>query len=133
MSAQLQWSGDEQVQRKLRQYQGRAEQVLRQVGQYWAASFERDAKTNARWTDRTGNARQALHGYLAGEAPSMFSAPDSVPYPDESPQPERVVVYLSHGMRYGQHLEAMEAYAIIMDTLEANLPEIRRMLDGIFR
>ncbi len=133
MSGRMAWSGDEQVKRNMLNYQRRAEQVLRQAGQYWAASFERDAKTNARWTDRTGNARQALHGYLAGEAPSAPSATEGTPYPDEGGREDRVVVYLSHGMRYGQHLEAMEAYSIIMDTLEANLPEIRRMLDGIFR
>ena len=80
--------------------------------------MQNSAKDNARWTDRTGNARSGLFGTAEAE----FAR-------------ELVVIYLSHGtdIDYGVYLETRYGgrYAIIMRTIERHLPELRRMLQEL--
>jgi len=83
-----------------------------------ATIMQNSAKDNARWTDRTGNARSGLFGTAEAE----FAR-------------ELVVIYLSHGtdIDYGVYLETRYGgrYAIIMRTIERHLPELRRMLQEL--
>lgn len=69
---------------------------------YWAPQIESEAKDNAVWTDRTGNARQTLASF------AYISAPDVV------------TLILRQTMTYGKFLELRfdEKYAIVMRTLE---------------
>jgi hypothetical protein len=53
----------------------------------WAGQLEAYAKGNAAWTDRTGNARQGLN---AGVEPKG---------------PNKLALFLAHGMEYGTYLE----------------------------
>lgn len=105
-----------------------AERLVRQYGlsrhvaaagalaEYFAPILEAHSKEHAPWTDRTGNARQTLFSVVAI-------------------QKDRVVLYLSHGMEYGVFLELCNSgwYAIIMKTLQAQYPEIKKAMDDLYR
>lgn len=85
-----------------------------------AARGERNMKNNARWTDRTGNARQGLHG---------------------TPERERLKKYsivLSHTVPYGIWLEVRwnGRYAIIQPTLvwqgNATMRDVANIFQAVF-
>jgi hypothetical protein len=65
-----------------REYIGRKQAGLYALLQNWAGQMEGYAKTNAPWTDRTGHARQGLHGGVDDRG-------------------GQYVLYLSHGVEYG--------------------------------
>jgi len=81
--------------------------------------MQNDARNNAPWTDRTGNARSGLFGTAEADFARHV-----------------VTIYLSHGalINYGVYLELAHGgrYAIIMRTVESHLPELQSMLDEIF-
>ena len=79
--------------------------------QNWAGQLEGYAKENAPWTDRTGHARQGLHG--------------GVDVDDT-----KFVLYLSHGVEYGIWLEIAHGgnYAIIKPTFDAHISRIRNTI-----
>lgn len=89
------------------------------VAQRIAAIMQDDARQNAPWTDRTGNARSGLFGTAERDVAQKM-----------------VVLYLSHGvgLDYTVWLELANEgrYAVIMRTIEAHLPELRDELQGIF-
>lgn len=116
MSAELQWSGVGGMRQKMLSYADTVKFAIKQVANYWKAVFERYAKEEAVWTDRTANARQSLHAWV------------------EDTKDDLVTLYLSHGMEYGVHLETSYAsrWAIIWPTIEAHLTRIAKMLKGIF-
>lgn len=116
-AASIDWGGsDEEMLRAIEQYAHAVLRAVRQVAEYWAAVLEAYAKEHASWTDRTANARQSLHTWI------------------EELSNDTVELYLSHGMKYGLHLERRWSglYAIIWPTIEAHLGEISAMLQGIF-
>lgn len=83
---------------------------------YYAALVEAEAKNNAPWTDRTGNARQGLRGWV-----------------QENPNAVRLI--LQHSIvTYGIFLELKNGgrYAIILPTLENHygdlMNDLRRLL-----
>ncbi len=84
--------------------------------QNWAGTMEGHAKTHAPWTDRTGNARQGLHGGVDTDY-------------------NRFILYLSHGVKYGIWLELAHSgkYAIVRPTTDAHLPRIRRTVIDYWR
>lgn len=93
--------------------------VLAAAG-FIASAMEADAKATAPWTDRTGNARSGLFGTAEREAAQKL-----------------VVIYLSHGptIEYGKWLELSHGgtFSVIEKTIQRHLPELKSMLDGIFR
>jgi hypothetical protein len=132
--ARIEWTGDRQMIQAMRQYDRRVRQAIESVAQYWAAAFEAYAKRNAPWTDRTANARQSLHGYTGGNAPTVSIT--GVEYPDERKlSQDTVTIFLSHGVVYGQYLETNYAgkYSIIWPTIKRHLPRVERMLQEIFQ
>lgn len=83
----------------------RAFQYLKRTTEYYSLRSETFAKSNARWTDRTGNARGSLSGtYTAniGSSSAVFE------------------ITISHGMPYGIWLELRYngKFAIINKTVE---------------
>lgn len=84
--------------------------------QNWAGQLEGYAKTRAPWTDRTGHARQGLHG--------------GVDVRDDA-----FTLYLSHGVEYGIWLELAHGgnYAIVRPTVDAHLPRIRQTVTNYWR
>jgi hypothetical protein len=110
----------EKMARALEKYGERVLAAVRAVAEYIATKMQDESRRNAPWQDRTGNARSGLFGAVEQEAAEAI-----------------VTIYLSHGhtVYYGQFLELAhgQKYAIIMPTIEANLPELKRMLDELFK
>lgn len=101
---------------KLNVYQQKVYGAVHMIGEYWAPVIERAAKEDAPWTDRTGNARRGLQGFVQDLSETT------------------VAIYLKHGMEYGIHLELeyQGRYAIIIPTLEAHYKPISAMLHKVF-
>jgi len=77
-----------------------------QVMRFHAPSLEAKAKTDATWTDRTGNARSSLNASVEVLGPSTFA------------------LVLAGGVKYQIWLEVRFAgrYAVIMPTIRAYAP-----------
>lgn len=107
---------DTEVQRGLERYYQTTLEALHAIGQYYAPIVESYAKQNAKWTDRTGNARQGLQGLV------------------EDLSETTVALYLKHGVEYGTALELAHQgrYAIVLPTLEAHYGDIDQTIQGIF-
>lgn len=97
-------------------YRQTIERGIYAICQSRAPEIEQWMKDNAPWTDRTGNARQALYtevNWMVGEM---------------------IELIMAHGMDYGIYLELRNAgrYAIIAPTLDRFGPliwaDVRRML-----
>lgn len=97
-------------------YRQRIEAGIVAIAQRWAPEIENYMKTQAPWTDRTGNARQGLHTEVNHAAGVM------------------VEIILAHGVHYGIFLELANAgrFAIINPALDHFAPriwaDVRRML-----
>ena len=104
--------------RAIEQYGERVLTAVAAVAQYSATQMQNEAKANAAWTDRTGNARTGLFGTSEAD----FAA-------------KVVTIYLSHGavIDYGLYLELGSAgrYAVIMRTMEGHYPQVMAMLRDI--
>ena len=100
-------------------YGDRVLQAVAAVAQYTATAMQNDAKQNASWTDRTGNARSGLFGTSEAD----FGA-------------KVVTIYLSHGatIQYGIWLElgASSRYAVIMRVMQSHYEPLMQMLREIF-
>jgi hypothetical protein len=85
------------------------------VAQYVATQMQNQAKADAPWTDRTGNARTGLFG----TSETDFGA-------------KVVTIYLSHGatIDYGLWLELSNSgkYSVIMRTMQAHYEPLMQML-----
>lgn len=93
--------------------------AIKMYGNTAAKKLEGDAKTSARWVDRTGAARNRLTGYT--EDIDVFTH-------------KNVRIILAHGVDYGIWLELAneKRYAIIQPTIDLKSAEIFRGLDGLF-
>lgn len=96
-------------------YQAKIYRAMYQVAQYFSEIVQTEARDNARWKDRSGNARQGLTGF-----PEALSE-------------DIVLLVLQHKMEYGVYLELKERYAIILPTLEAHYNAVMQMVDEVFR
>ncbi len=99
-------------------YGNRVTVAVKAVADFWAQTCQADMRGSAPWTDRTGNARSGLFALATMAASDL------------------VRIYLSHGhsVYYGIFLEVCHGkrYAIIMPTIQRNLPELERMLKRLF-
>ena len=95
------------------------ERALVALTEFYGTKIETEAKRNAPWTDRTGNARNGL-----------TTAVEHEPF-------KRHTIVLSHRVPYGIWLEVKNAgaYAIIMPTLrvqgEAMMKTLNNLLGGL--
>lgn len=80
---------------------------IKAIVQKYAPEVQNWMRANAGWTDRTGNARQALHTEVEALT-------------------DQIALYLAHGMTYGVHLELRNSgrYAIIGPALDEFAPKI---------
>lgn len=88
----------------------------------WAPEIENYMKSNAPWTDRTSNARQALHAKVEPPTPAAVVA--------------EIELIMAHGMIYGSFLEGYDwrrgytrtqqgdRFAIIEPTLDLYAPRV---------
>ncbi len=102
--------------RAVEQYGARVFVAIKAVADFTAQRLQGDARNDAPWQDRTGNARSGLFGVA------------------EQVAQEIVEIYLAHTMKYGLFLELAHGgrYAVIIKTMERDFPELTRMLDEIF-
>ena len=89
------------------------------VAQYVATQMQNQAKADAPWTDRTGNARTGIFGTSEAD----FGA-------------RVVTIYLSHGatIDYGIWLELAHSgtYGVIMRTMESHYDSLMDLLREVF-
>lgn len=92
----------------------RTDAAIRGYARNAAQKLQSEAQHDARWTDRTGDARRRLRGY-------------------ESKVANGYQIALEHGVKYGIYLEeAMEKrYAIIQPTIQKVSPEILKGFQGL--
>jgi hypothetical protein len=125
----------------LDKYGERALIAIQAAASYWGQLVQDEARENANWEDRTGNARGGLFFALDGfglepmtgtVTPEAQSEMSDVAV--ESGDRNTLVITLSHTVFYGKFLELSNGgrYAIIMSTLEANLPKLERLVQGVF-
>jgi len=126
----------------LEDYGERALIAIQAVANYWGQSVQDEARQNANWEDRTGNARGglffAVDGFglspLTGEVtPEAKSEMSDVAV--ESGDKDTLIITLAHTVFYGKYLELSNGgrYAIIMSTIESNLPSLERQLQEVFK
>jgi hypothetical protein len=130
------------IARGLEEYGERALIAVQAVANYWGQSIQDEARENAVWEDRTGNARggiffavdgfglQPLTGEVTPEAKSEMSD-----VAVESGSRDTLIITLGHTVFYGKFLELSNGgrYAVIMSTIESNLPSLERQLQEVFR
>lgn len=113
-SAKLTWRGDVQMGRNCTVYGQKVIQAVRRVADYWSPILESYAKREAKWTDRSGAARQSLHSWVIEVAN------------------DACYLFLAHGVFYGRFLEAKYQFSIIWPALQAHIEPIMQMLKDIF-
>lgn len=126
MATRIYWvNPPSQLSRNLDLYGRKLVAAVIAIAEFIATKMQNEARQNAKWQDRTGNARSGIFAVVERNDLSLGAA-------------EMIVsIYLSHGhtVDYGKWLELANGgkYAIIVPTIEANLPTIRRMLRELFR
>jgi hypothetical protein len=125
----------------LDKYGEKALAAVQAVANYWGQSVQDDARVNAPWEDRTGNARGGLFFAVDGLGLETITGTVTVEASSEmsdvtveSGSKDTLIVTLAHTVFYGKYLEISNGgtYAIIMSTIEANLPKLERMVQDIF-
>lgn len=114
--ATIVWEGVTQINANLDIYARKIHDAMLGVANYFAPVLETEAKNNAPWTDRTGNARQGLSGFAEDVSQTV------------------VEIYLVHRMNYGIWLELKNSgrYAVILPTMEMHYQPIMNMLNQVF-
>lgn len=100
-SCHLSWDTKD-VLKRFEQMQNRTRKSLEILADSAAKAMETYAKNTARWTDRTGNARQRLKGSIRWEQSALIAA-------------------ISHNVDYGMWLELchQKKYAILEEALNS--------------
>lgn len=103
----------------LNQYGDKVLTAVAAVAQYVASQMQNEAKANAPWTDRTGNARSGLFGTSEVDFAQKV-----------------VTIYLSHSatLDYGIWLELVGEgrNAIVMPTMQGHYDQLMSMLREAF-
>lgn len=144
MSSGFQWvvSPSEELIPNIEKYGQRALVAVQAVANFWGQSVQDAARQKASWEDRTGNARSGLFfavdgfglgtitGSVSPEAQSMKSD-----VAVEEGDANTLIITLGHTVYYGKFLELDHGgqYAVIMSTIETNLPRLNRMVQELFR
>ncbi len=140
----LHWviSPSQQLIPNLEEYGRKALVAIHAIASKWGQSIQDEARIEAPWEDRSGNARGglffAVDGFgmepLIGEVkPEAKSDMSDVTI--ESGSANTLIITLGHTVFYGKFLELSNGgrYAIIMSTFERNLARLERMLQDAFR
>lgn len=126
----------------LEEYGRKALVAIQAAANYWGQSIQDTARKEAPWEDRTGNARGglffAIDGFgldtITGEVtPEAASEMSDVAL--ESGDANTLIVTLGHTVFYGKYLELSNGgkYAIVMSTIENNLPKLEKLVQDIFK
>lgn len=126
----------------LEEYGQKALIAVQAVANYWGQLIQNDARENANWEDRTGNARGglffAVDGFGLGTITGEVTAEAKSEMSDvavESGSKDTLIITLGHTVFYGKYLELSNGgrYAIIMSTMEQNFPQLERMVQEVFK
>jgi len=143
MNSGFHWviSPQQQLIPNIEAYGKKALVAVQAVANYWGQMIQDEARQEARWEDRTGDARGGLFfavdgfglGTIIGTVTvEAESGGDGVTV--ENGDKDTLIITLGHTMVYGKFLELSNGgrYAIIMSTLERNLSGLERMLKDTF-
>jgi hypothetical protein len=118
-------------------YGKRVEVALYAAANAWGQQIQDAARQNKPWEDRTANAKTglfyAVDGLGMGEIVGEISA-GALALKNEVEEVRangnEIIIVLAHTVFYGKHLELShgEKYAVIMSTIEANLPALETLL-----
>jgi hypothetical protein len=144
LNSGFQWviSPDQELIPNLKNYGNKVLIAVQAVATYWGQMVQDDSRINAVWTDRTGNARGGLFFAVDGFGLSPVSGtvtPEAQGQMSdvtiESGDANTLIVTLGHTVFYGKFLELSNGgkYAIIMSTIEKNLPALERMVQEVFQ
>lgn len=111
----VEWD-DERIRRNMQRSPGRIDAALTTIINRHAVMGEAWMKSHARWTDRTGNARQGLHGVAEREKHNYY------------------MVVLAHAVSYGIWLEVAHngRYEIINPAMRHTGDQVMISVSGIF-
>lgn len=128
------------LQRNVEKYGERCLAAVHAVAAHWGQGCQDAARQNAKWEDRTGNARSglffAVDGFglqpITGFVPQSAQA-RMTDTTVEQGRGDLLIVTLGHTVFYGRFLELSHGgkYAVVMSTLESRLPELERALRGL--
>lgn len=104
-----------EIRRNVRAFDDRANDAIAKVFDYQETASESYMRSNAPWTDRTTNARNALFSKASRDENSHE-------------------LVLSHGVTYGIYLETMQAgrYGIVVPAWQHTSDELWKMLSQLF-
>jgi hypothetical protein len=116
--------------------------AVQAVATFWGQQIQDEARGNAVWEDRTGNARsglffavdgfglQPITGVVTAEAKQEMSDFEVI-----SGDANTLVIALGHTVFYGRYLELSNGgkHAIVMSTIESNLNRLERMLQDALK
>jgi hypothetical protein len=123
-------------------YAEKAKVALHAIAGKWGQDVQDDARQKGPWEDRTGNARSgifyAVDGLGFGTLIGEVSAASQALMKDTSVEQgnnDILIIVVSHTVFYGKFLETKNGgrYAIIMSTIEKNLPRLERLAQRIFK
>lgn len=126
----------------LDRYQEKALVAIQAAANYWGQLVQDESRENAPWEDRTGNARGGLFFAVDGfglETITGDVAPDAKSEMSdvavESGDQDTLIITLAHTVFYGKFLETSNGgkYAIIMSTIEGNLPMLEKLVQDVFK
>jgi hypothetical protein len=116
--------------------------AVQAVANYWGQFVQDDARQEAHWEDRTGNARGGLFFAVDGFGLDSLTGtvtPDATAQMSdvavESGDKNTLIITLGHTVFYGKFLELSNGgrFAVVMSTLEGNLPKLDRMLQDTLK
>jgi len=126
----------------IKKYGANALIAVQAVATYWGQSIQDEARQEAIWEDRTANARGglffAVDGFGMSPITGMVTPESKSEMSDvavESGDANTLVVTLGHTVFYGKYLETSNGgrYAVVMSTIERNLPKLERMLQDALK
>jgi hypothetical protein len=125
----------------IEKYGQRVLAAVQAAATYWGQSIQDEARREARWEDRTGNARSglffAVDGFGLDPVTGTVTADEELKSDVEviSGDANTLVIALAHTVFYGKYLELSNGgrYAIIMSTIEKNLGNLERLVKDVLR
>ena len=108
---------------------------------YWGQQIQDEARNKAPWEDRTGNARSGLFfgvdGFGLAPVTGIVTPGPKASMTDvaiEAGDENTLIIVLAHTVFYGKFLELSNGgrYAVVMSTIEENLPDLERMMKELF-
>ncbi len=123
-------------------YAQKCESALYAIAGKWGQEVQDESRTDAPWQDRTGNARSgifyAVDGLGMGTMIGSVSQDAKALMTDtsiEQGDDNLLIIVVSHTVFYGKWLETKNGgkYAIIMSTIDRNLPRLEDLARKIFR